>query len=159
MSCRGTKARGTGPGGSGAAAGGEPRGARLLPSPGPGMRGEGAGTGVRCPRSRQRLRAAGLGPTARQRLRKCIYNFAAGWAVRASAGAISGRVALSGAFPVGAAAVDVPARSWLLLLPGGGSGAGRHRVGTAGTGALEVVTYPSLAVVHRAPPVGLAGAG
>lgn len=43
------------------------------------------------------------------------------------------------------------------------AGTGRREVGTGENGALEepgvVVIYPSLGVVDRAPPVGLAGAG
>ncbi|KAL9863534.1 FERM domain-containing protein 1 isoform 4-T4 [Geothlypis trichas] len=80
------------------------------------------------------LRAAAAGPTARQRLRKSIYNFAAGWAVRASAGAISGCVTLSGGFPVGAAAVGVCP----CVFSGGGSGNGQAR-GTWDEGSLTPV--------------------
>lgn len=132
VSCRGTKASGTGPGWERCRCGcgrrwerRDPRGSGCARRPGQGMVGPGRRDGGALPAELGGLRAAAAGPTARQRLRKSIYNFAAGWAVRASAGAISGCVTLSGGFPVGAAAVGVCP----CVFSGGGSGNGQARGG------------------------------
>lgn len=125
-------------------------------------RGEGAGTGLRCPRSRERLRAAGRSHRAAAAAKSVFTTL---WLHGRCEPRPERSPAVSryqGVFPS-----EPP--PWVSLgAPGScccsraeAAGAGRHRVGTAGAleepGAVE--TYPTLGVVERAPPVGVGGAG